>query len=126
MKLAHIFSWYVKKPLNLRISHCRFLTKLSNLLISDYKFVGTGYINRYFLSQKPVGGVAVLPAGGLFSKKEKEDKDNRVPNLNQNGLDTNETPLNSSGDSDKLKDKKGKSKVYSYSYVLLDKSKMVS
>lgn len=52
--------------------------------------------------------MAVLPTGGLFNKKDKEDKDkeNRDFNTpNQNGLDANESQLNSSGDSDKLKDK---------------------
>lgn len=62
----------------------------------------------------------MLPAGGLFNKKDKEDKEkdkeNRVANaVNQNGLDNGESQLNSSGDSDKLKDKKDKSKVFIYS-----------
>lgn len=71
--------------------------------------------------------MAVLPAGGLFNKKEKEDKENRVANsVNQNGLDTSEPQLNSSNDSDKLKDKKGKSKVYFYSFILIDMFKMDS
>lgn len=58
--------------------------------------------------------MAVLPAGGLFSKKDKDqEKENQdVSGPNQNGLDDpNESQLNSSGDSDKLKDKKDKSKV---------------
>lgn len=70
----------------------------------------------YNLRQKPIGGVAVLPAGGLFGKKDKEDKEKDKENrdinaANQNGLDANESQLNSSGESDKLKDKKDKSKV---------------
>ncbi|XP_044744973.1 protein 4.1 homolog isoform X2 [Coccinella septempunctata] len=56
--------------------------------------------------KKPVGGVAVLPAGGLFGKKKDEkDKENRDANALENG--TND--LNSSNDSDKSQDAKSKS-----------------
>lgn len=56
-----------------------------------------------------MGGVAVLPTGGLFGKKkDKELKDANAPE--QNGTDVD---LNSSVESDK--DKKEKSKV---SYLL--------
>lgn len=70
---------------------------------------------NYLFWQKPIGGVAVLPAGGLFNKKDKENRDVNTPN--QNGLDANESQLNSSGDSDKLKDK---SKVSLLLLILVD------
>lgn len=66
-----------------------------------------------FLHQKPIGGIAVLPSGGLFGKKDKKgekDKENIDVNApEQNGIDT-ESQLNSSADSDKSM-KKERSKV---------------
>ncbi|XP_057654621.1 protein 4.1 homolog isoform X1 [Diorhabda carinulata] len=58
---------------------------------------------------KPVGGVAVLPAGGLFGKKNDKDKENRDLNApQQNGDDSQ---LNTSNESDKSpRDKKDKGK----------------
>lgn len=61
-----------------------------------------------------MGGVAVLPAGGLFGKK-KDDKDKENRDLNapeqQNGTDS-ESQLNSSAENEKSpKEKKERSKV---------------
>ncbi|CAG9863989.1 unnamed protein product [Phyllotreta striolata] len=62
---------------------------------------------------KPVGGVAVLPAGSLFGKKSDKDKDKENRDLNapqQNGVD--ESQLNTTNESDKSpgdKKEKGKS-----------------
>lgn len=71
-------------------------------------------MTRVFLfAQKPVGGVAVLPSGGLFGNKKKDDKDkeNRDSNIDQNGTE-NESQLNSSAENEKTpKDKKERSKV---------------
>ncbi|KAG5888335.1 hypothetical protein JTB14_014566 [Gonioctena quinquepunctata] len=67
---------------------------------------------------KPVGGVAVLPAGGLLGKKGDKDKENRDVNTpEQNGVD--DSQLNSSSKHEKStpdkkersKDKKEKEKV---------------
>lgn len=64
--------------------------------------------------------MAVLPAGGIFSKRDKDkDDENRINSVHQNGLDNSDSQLNSSGDSDKLKDKKGKSKVFGYLFYLI-------
>ncbi|XP_072376683.1 protein 4.1 homolog isoform X1 [Diabrotica undecimpunctata] len=61
---------------------------------------------------KPVGGVAVLPAGGLFGKKGDKDKDKENRDVNapqQNGVD--ESQLNTSNESDRSPhDKKDKGK----------------
>ncbi|XP_060536727.1 protein 4.1 homolog isoform X2 [Cylas formicarius] len=61
--------------------------------------------------KKPIGGIAVLPSGGLFSKrKDKDDKDkeNKSNNIEQNGSDG--TELNTSNESNKIpKEKKAKS-----------------
>ncbi|CAH1125764.1 unnamed protein product [Ceutorhynchus assimilis] len=59
--------------------------------------------------KKPIGGVSVLPSGGIFGKKKDNDKDkeNQSNNL-QNGGDVDQ--LNSSNDSEKAsKDKRSKS-----------------
>ncbi|XP_017776809.1 PREDICTED: protein 4.1 homolog isoform X3 [Nicrophorus vespilloides] len=50
--------------------------------------------------KKPVGGVAVLPSGGLFKKKDDKDKENHDHNATpeQNGTDSD---LNSSGENEK-------------------------
>nr|XP_023021915.1 protein 4.1 homolog isoform X2 [Leptinotarsa decemlineata] len=57
---------------------------------------------------KPIGGVAVLPAGGLLGKKGDKDKENRDANaLEQNGVED----MNASRESDKSPhDRKDKSK----------------
>ncbi|KAJ8931592.1 hypothetical protein NQ314_015454, partial [Rhamnusium bicolor] len=65
--------------------------------------------------KKPLGGVAVLPSGGLFGKKDKKgekDKENRDVNTpEQNGID-NESQLNSSNENEKSpKERKEKSKA---------------
>nr|CAH7720845.1 unnamed protein product [Callosobruchus chinensis] len=44
--------------------------------------------------RKPIGGVAVLPAGGLFGKKDKKEKDKENRDTNapeQNGIDDSQT-----------------------------------
>ncbi|KAL3286911.1 hypothetical protein HHI36_001396 [Cryptolaemus montrouzieri] len=59
--------------------------------------------------KKPIGGVAVLPSGGLFGKKkDKDDKDKE--NRDTNALENGTNDLNSSNDSEKSpKDAKSKS-----------------
>ncbi|KAB0803412.1 hypothetical protein PPYR_00382 [Photinus pyralis] len=63
--------------------------------------------------KKPVGGIAVLPTGGLFGKKKEKDerdKENRdVNSMNQNGMDT-EPQLNSNVDPEKTTKEKEKVK----------------
>lgn len=83
-----------------------------NILQLFYFAFTSGSILSPFLTllkcfyQKPIGGVAVLPSGGLFGKKkEKEGKENKDDNIpEQNGTDS-ESQLNSSAESEKKKPK---------------------
>ncbi|KAK5648449.1 hypothetical protein RI129_003341 [Pyrocoelia pectoralis] len=63
--------------------------------------------------KKPVGGIAVLPTGGLFGKKKEKDerdKENRDVNaMDQNGTDT-ESQLNSNVENEKTPKDKDKVK----------------
>ncbi|KAF5283298.1 hypothetical protein FQR65_LT13977 [Abscondita terminalis] len=65
------------------------------------------------LEKKPIGGIAVLPTGGLFGKKKEKDerdKENRDINaMDQNGTDT-ESQLNSSAENEKTPKDKERSK----------------
>ncbi|KAK9873826.1 hypothetical protein WA026_002184 [Henosepilachna vigintioctopunctata] len=62
--------------------------------------------------KKPIGGVAVLPSGGLFAKK-KDDKDKE--NKDVNALENGTNDLNSSNDSEKSgKDAKSKSPGFKF------------
>ncbi|XP_045460077.1 protein 4.1 homolog isoform X2 [Harmonia axyridis] len=54
--------------------------------------------------KKPIGGVAVLPAGGLFGKKKDEKE-----NIDENALENGTHDLNSTNESDKSQDAKSKS-----------------
>ncbi|KAF5270217.1 hypothetical protein FQA39_LY08431 [Lamprigera yunnana] len=63
--------------------------------------------------KKPVGGIAVLPTGGLFGKKKEKDerdKENRdINSMDQNGTDS-ESQLNSAIENEKAPKEKERSK----------------
>lgn len=64
------------------------------------------------VKKKPIGGVAVLPSGGLFGKKkdkEDRDKENSVPD--QNGTDNESHNISGAENEKSPRDKKEKSKV---------------
>lgn len=80
------------------------------VLLSAFNFftqiLDTRGLKRLFFAQKPVGGVAVLPAGGLFGQKKKDDAKDKENNLQNNG-DVDQ--LNSSNESESTpKDKRAK------------------
>ncbi|XP_018563354.1 protein 4.1 homolog isoform X3 [Anoplophora glabripennis] len=76
--------------------------------------------------KKPVGGVPVLPSGGLFKNKDKKgekDKENRDANTpEQNGIDTEPQVIPTNENDKSPKDKKEKSKSPSLFGLKKDKS----